>query len=63
METIPTNTTKELITKSDTAKRFKVSTRTIDNWVSEGKIPSIKIGLKTIRFDWNAVMNSIKAID
>ena len=38
-----------LYTKSELAKRCQVSTRSIDNWMREGKVPFLKIG-RSVRF-------------
>ena len=49
----------ELINKTELAKRLKVSTRTIDLWVNEGRIPKIKIN-SSARFDWENVLTALK---
>ena len=49
----------ELITKTELAKRLKVSTRTIDLWVNENRIPKIKIN-SSARFDWDDVLDALK---
>ena len=49
----------ELLTKGELAKRLKVSTRTIDLWVLEGRIPKIKIS-SSARFDWDDVIDQLK---
>jgi len=49
----------ELITKAELAKRLKVSTRTIDLWVNENRIPKIKIN-SSARFDWDDVLEALK---
>ena len=62
MSTTPPNNTaqvSELITKTELAKRLKVSTRTIDLWVNENRIPKIKIN-SSARFDWDDVLNALK---
>lgn len=38
-----------LYTKGELAKRCQVSTRSIDNWMREGKVPFLKIG-RSVRF-------------
>jgi excisionase family DNA binding protein len=53
MNTQPLSTTQEL------ADYFQVSTRTIHNWVSSNSIPSIRIGAKSIRFDFEAVREHV----
>lgn len=49
-----------LLTKKELAKRLRVSTRTIDLWVNQGRITKIKIA-STARFDWNDVLAELKA--
>jgi len=49
----------ELITKTELAKRLKVSTRTVDLWVNENRIPKIKIN-SSARFDWDDVLEALK---
>lgn len=51
--------TSELITKTELAKRLKVSTRTIDLWVNDGRISKIKIS-SSARFDWQDVLAELK---
>ena len=43
-----------LITRHDVAHLASVSPRTIDRWISQRKIPVIKVG-RTLRFRWPAV--------
>ena len=62
MSTTPHTQTRqasELITKTELAKRLKVSTRTIDLWVNENRIPKIKIN-SSARFDWDDVLDALK---
>ncbi|BDS08009.1 hypothetical protein NT6N_30490 [Oceaniferula spumae] len=60
-QTIPNKTgqASELLTKTELAKRLKVSTRTVDLWVNEGRIPKIKIN-SSARFDWGDVLEALK---
>ena len=44
----------------EVADIFKVTTRTIHNWISEGRLPIIKIG-KTVRISDEAVEALIDA--
>jgi len=48
--------------KADVAKRCKVSTRTIDSWMSQKKIPFIKVG-RTVRFRWHAVEDALNRFE
>jgi len=43
-----------LMRKSEVAQLCRVSVRTIDQWIAEKKIPSIKVG-RNVRFRWPAV--------
>ena len=52
--------TTELITKTQLAKKLKVTTRTISNWTAEGIIPQIKINSQ-VRYSWVDVLNSLKS--
>lgn len=51
---------KELITKSELAKKLRVTARTIDNWTSQGIIERIKIG-RVSRYDWAEVISQLKS--
>lgn len=55
----PADTSDELITKNQLAKKLKVSTRTIDIWVQKKYIPKIKVA-SSARFDWGDVVSQIK---
>ena len=57
--TIETRQASELITKTELGKRLKVSTRTIDIWVNQGRITKIKIN-SSARFDWLDVLSELK---
>jgi excisionase family DNA binding protein len=48
-----------LPTKRDIARRYGVSLRTVDRWVSEKLIPHIRFGNRCIRFRWEAVEKAI----
>jgi excisionase family DNA binding protein len=45
----------ELIEKPETAKRLKVGTRTLDEWMRQGRVPYLKFG-KSVRFRWPDVV-------
>ena len=49
----------EFDTAEELARRFKVSPRTISVWVRSRKIPFIRFGPKTIRFDARAVAEAL----
>ena len=45
----------ELLDKRETADRLKISTRTLDQWMREGRVSYLKIS-KTVRFRWGDVI-------
>ena len=45
----------EILEKFEAANRLKISTRTLDQWMREGRVPFLKIG-KTVRFRWADVL-------
>jgi len=45
----------ELLDKTETAKRLKISTRCLDEWMRSGRVVYLKIG-KTVRFRWPDVV-------
>ena len=45
--------------KSQVAKMFQVSERTIENWVRDGLLPALQIG-HSIRFDLDAVLKKVR---
>ena len=49
----------ELLEKPETAKRLKISKRTLDQWMRSGQVPFLKIG-KTVRFRWNDVISHLQ---
>ena len=46
----------ELLTAAEMAARIRVRPTTLQEWAREGKIPSIRINPKVIRFDAEAVI-------
>ena len=47
--------TDQLITKQELAKRLKVTTKTIEDWVKARRIPAIKMA-RAIRYSWPDVL-------
>ena len=45
----------EMLTKQELAARFKVSVRTIENWLKDGFLPRIRI-TRVVRFYWPEVV-------
>lgn len=52
-----------LITTSELASCLGVTSDTIRKWTREGRIPCLRVGQKTLRFDVDAVMISLAATD
>jgi len=50
----PVDASPGLLLKSEIASKCRVSIRTVDKWLREGRIPAIKIK-RAIRFQWAAV--------
>ena len=48
--------------KHDIAKHCKVTVRTVDRWVVERKIPSIKLGPRCTRFRWADVERALNRL-
>ena len=49
-----------LVTSEELAKELNVDDRTILRWAREGKIPSVKISPRTIRFNREAVLRALE---
>jgi excisionase family DNA binding protein len=50
----------EFLTCKELAARLRVQPATVLEWARKGKIPSIHIGHKTLRFDFAAVVQTIR---
>ena len=48
----------EILDKHETARRLKISTRTLDAWMRARRVPFLKIG-KTVRFRWSDVLEKL----
>ena len=48
-----------LITTSELAERLGVTSDTIRKWTREGRIPCLRVGRKTLRFDLAAVLDAL----
>ena len=49
-----------LLDEKDLAFELKVTTRTVRNYRQEGRIPFIRIGKRTLRYDLADVINFLK---
>lgn len=54
MTTKTSTDTDELITKLELAKKLKVTTKTVEDWVKARRIPAIKMA-RAVRFSWPEV--------
>ncbi len=55
----PQDSINELITKDELARRLKVTTRTINEWMNHLRLPHIKAG-RAVRFNWTSVVNHLE---
>ena len=56
----------EILTTTECAERLRVSTRTIRQMITDGKIPHFRIGGQgrgQLRFDWGEVLTSLRDQD
>lgn len=51
----------EILDKRELASRLKLSVRTIDAYMRQGKLPFCKLGGKTVRFRWLHVLEKLSA--
>lgn len=54
--------TKELVDSVGMARILGLNPRTIGNWAKEGKIPFIRMGYKTLRFDPEKVIAALEKL-
>lgn len=52
----------ELLTQDELARRLGVSTYTVARWRRSGSIPFTRLGGRTVRFDFDAVVRAREAI-
>lgn len=50
----------ELLNKEELAARLKVSKRTIQKLIATNRIPVIRIGYRTVVFDYEKVVEALK---
>jgi len=51
----------ELLKRHQLAQKLQVSPRTVDAWARRGRIPSIRLSRKVIRFDLEEVLAALSA--
>jgi excisionase family DNA binding protein len=49
----------ELLTVAQLAERLHLRPRTIQTWARQGRIPTVKLSPKVVRFSWPAVLTAI----
>jgi excisionase family DNA binding protein len=59
---LPARASDPVLTKREMAVRFRVSGRTIDNWMNRGYLPYLKIG-KAVRFRWSEVDRQLSDLE
>ena len=52
-----------LLTTQELARRLGVSDATVKEWARIGRIPAVRLSRKTIRFDYGAVVDAVRAAD
>jgi hypothetical protein len=52
-----------LITKPLVARAIKVSTRSVDNWIFERKIPIVRISKRCVRFHLPSVIAALRKFE
>lgn len=55
----PPESEESFLTPKDVARRYKVTTRTVLNWVERGEVPAIRIG-KVISFRLDEVIKAVE---
>ena len=50
-----------LLTAAQVGRRLWLTAGTVKQWAREGRVPSIRATGKTIRFDWDHVVATLKA--
>jgi excisionase family DNA binding protein len=50
----------ELLTVDQLAERLQVRPRTLQVWARQGRIPTVKLSAKVVRFEWLAVLAALR---
>jgi excisionase family DNA binding protein len=51
-----------LLTVAELAKRLRLRPRTVQGWARQGRIPSVKLSSKVVRFDWHDVLAALRKL-
>jgi excisionase family DNA binding protein len=49
----------ELLTADQLADRLRVRPRTVQAWARHGRIPTVRLSAKVVRFRWSAVLAAL----
>jgi predicted site-specific integrase-resolvase len=50
----------DLLTADQLAERLHIRPRTVQTWARQGRIPTLKLSPKVVRFDWFAVLAALR---
>jgi excisionase family DNA binding protein len=51
----------ELLTVAELAARLRVRPRTVQQWARRGRIPTVRLSAKVIRFNFDAVLLALQS--
>lgn len=49
-----------MLTADQVAERLHIRPRTVKAWASQGRIPTVRLSPKVVRFDWAAVLAALR---
>jgi predicted site-specific integrase-resolvase len=52
----------ELLTANQLAERLHIRPRTVQAWARMGRIPTVKLSPKVVRFDWQTVVTALREL-
>jgi excisionase family DNA binding protein len=50
----------ELLTAEQLADRLHIRPRTVQVWARQGRIPTVRLSAKVVRFNWAAVLGAVQ---
>jgi excisionase family DNA binding protein len=50
----------ELLTADQLAERLHLRPRTVQAWARQGRIPTVRLSPKVVRFDWGTVLTALR---